>query len=311
MSFPFGRQTSRDALEETRRSIKSSLTEGSSKIFGSVMGAKRGLIGGLTSTFDQVVNIVGGSGGGGGEGETAVAGAEDGSGGGAGPPKPRPPKPPAPRQRPGSVVDSNGTVSRQQAPGPSEGPKEGPSPASGTDFADGKQRRKIDVKHPLKRRNTNPFMDDYDPSAVEPDYAPSDPGVKVADEVAHHDVIKVKVVAGAAAQKRHSEAWISRAGSGGQDFSFMQRRRASEAPYSGSHVPDYSDADSEGTEGCDEEEDVEEEEEDRLLTEAGDGSDRIRTQWGRSSGGGGRDEGEADPVSEFMEYFVQKIFNPR
>lgn len=304
MAFPFGRQTSRDALEETTRSLKSSLTEGSSKVFGSVMGAKRGLFAGLTSTFDQVVNIVGG---GGGEGETETAGTEDGSEGGGGgqePPKPRPPKPPAPRQRPGAV-DSNGTVSRQ-TPGPSgspRGPNEGPFPSSGADFADGKQRRKIDVKHPLKRRNTNPFMDDYDPSAVEPDYAPSDPGgVKVAAEVTRHDGVKVT-----AAQKRHSEAWIGRAGSGGQDFSLLQARRASEAPYSGS-VPDHSDADSEGTEGCDEEE-----EEDRLLAvSAGDGSDppMVDRSLGRSSGGGG-DEGETDPVSDFMKYFVHKIFNPR
>lgn len=48
------------SVDEATRALKSSLTEGSSKLFGSVMDAKRGLFGGITSTFDHVVNIVGG-----------------------------------------------------------------------------------------------------------------------------------------------------------------------------------------------------------------------------------------------------------
>lgn len=48
------------SMDEATKALKSSLTEGSSKLFGSVMDAKRGLFGGITSTFDHVVNIVGG-----------------------------------------------------------------------------------------------------------------------------------------------------------------------------------------------------------------------------------------------------------
>ena len=48
------------SVDGATKAIKSSFTEGSSKLFGSVMDAKRGLFGGITSTFDHVVNIVGG-----------------------------------------------------------------------------------------------------------------------------------------------------------------------------------------------------------------------------------------------------------
>lgn len=51
MSLPFGRQPSKEATSESTKSIKSSFTEGSSKIFGSV---KKGFFEGISSTFDQV-----------------------------------------------------------------------------------------------------------------------------------------------------------------------------------------------------------------------------------------------------------------
>ena len=133
MDTPFTRQSSRDAL-------RSSITEGSSRIFGSVMGAKRGLIGGLTSTFDQVVNIVGGgddddtavagrSAAGGGVKDaqqspptdgTAAAAATASGGGGVGvqPPKSKPPKPPAPMSRQRSDLNvNNGSVKQFAADG--------------------------------------------------------------------------------------------------------------------------------------------------------------------------------------------------
>lgn len=406
--MPFGRQTSREALEETTRSIKSSLTEGSSRIFGSVMGAKRGLIGGITSTFDQVVNIVGGSEEA--EGGSSVAGAaeaqppRDGAQQQQQPPmrpKPKPPKPPAPVTRQRSDIDVNGTVkqcdggrvSRQNtvpvgcvvaqtaAAGDECPPTE--TTSGPPDFADGKQRRKIDAKPPLKRRNTNPFMDDYDPAAVEPDYAaggggPPAPataggggGVPLVPDVGHSDDTGSCGVKVAPTQRysEPSEAWNSRdasgppnssdavssllpgipnivrgrvdeggGGEGGRgcaasSLSTSNRDLLAMTPTSGASLPDPqilperrrqatdSDADSEGTEGCDDQLD----EEDQLAAADEDatggvgggglmlksGSRNSDQSWGCS--GGGEDEG-MDAVSaeciEFMKYFVQKIFDP-
>jgi len=48
------------SVDEATKALKSRMTEGSSKLFGSMRDAKRGLLGGITSTFDHVVNIVGG-----------------------------------------------------------------------------------------------------------------------------------------------------------------------------------------------------------------------------------------------------------
>jgi len=47
------------SVDEATKALKSRMTEGSSKLFGSMQNAKRGLLGGITSTFDHVVNIVG------------------------------------------------------------------------------------------------------------------------------------------------------------------------------------------------------------------------------------------------------------
>ena len=73
MNFPF-KQTSRDFLwksDEAKQSFRNSLSEGSSKLFGSLTATKDavkekggGLFNGISSQFDKVVNIVGG-----GEGE--------------------------------------------------------------------------------------------------------------------------------------------------------------------------------------------------------------------------------------------------
>jgi len=48
------------SVDEATKALKSRMTEGSSKLFDSMRDAKRGLLGGITSTFDHVVNIVGG-----------------------------------------------------------------------------------------------------------------------------------------------------------------------------------------------------------------------------------------------------------
>ena len=48
------------SVDEATKALKSRMSEGSSKLFGSMRDAKRGLLGGITSTFDHVVNIVGG-----------------------------------------------------------------------------------------------------------------------------------------------------------------------------------------------------------------------------------------------------------
>ena len=48
------------SVDEATKALKSRMTEGSSKLFGSMRDAKRGFLGGITSTFDHVVNIVGG-----------------------------------------------------------------------------------------------------------------------------------------------------------------------------------------------------------------------------------------------------------
>ena len=59
MDFSFVRRSSRDASgEEGDRAaaLKNSITEGSSRIFGSVMAKKTGLLDGLSSKFDQVFN---------------------------------------------------------------------------------------------------------------------------------------------------------------------------------------------------------------------------------------------------------------
>lgn len=47
------------SVDEATKALKSRMTEGSSKLFGSMRDAKRGLLGGITSTFDHVVSIVG------------------------------------------------------------------------------------------------------------------------------------------------------------------------------------------------------------------------------------------------------------
>jgi len=48
------------SVDEATKALKSRMTEGSSKLFGSMRDAKKGLLGGITSTFDHVVHIVGG-----------------------------------------------------------------------------------------------------------------------------------------------------------------------------------------------------------------------------------------------------------
>lgn len=406
MALPFGRQTSREALEETTRSIKSSLTEGSSRIFGSVMGAKRGLIGGITSTFDQVVNIVGGSEEAEGGGSVAAGTSEAQPPKDDAPPvppppqqpvrqKPKPPKPPAPVTRQRSDVDANGTVkqfdggrvSRQntvpvgsvvQTGTDDCCPPQSTETSGQPDFADGKQRRKIDAKPPLKRRNTNPFMDDYDPSAVEPDYAagggpPTAAGgggggggeVPLVADVGSEDTGGCGVkVAPTQRYSEPSEAWNSRdvgpptssdtvssllpgiptnvrgrvdeggRGCGVSSLSAPNRDLLAMTPTSGAALPDpqivperrrqatESDADSEGTEGCDDELDEEDQlaaAEDDADTGGGGGGGMMLKSGSRNSdqswgcSGGAEDEG-MDSVSaeciEFMKYFVQKIFDP-
>jgi hypothetical protein len=70
-------------MDEATKALKSSFTESSTKLFGSVMDAKRGLFSGITSKFDQVANIVGGTGsatGASDQAKNAEAGGEPGNG---------------------------------------------------------------------------------------------------------------------------------------------------------------------------------------------------------------------------------------
>jgi len=313
------------------------------------MGAKKGLIGGLTSTFDQVVNIVGG---GEQEGDENVASGlsekskspEDSKS----PPedntewseekpvaKPRPPKPPAPVIRQRSEVDANGTakpitgnkMSRQNtAPGGAHG---GAPDLLGHVEA---MPRILENKPPLKRRNTNPFLDDYDPSAVEPD-KPEDKATTVVDIHQTTDTASNgdEVTAVRSQQRQEQSQHSTR--SGGvvpkqntqsyspdavlTDLPYLQRKVIH--PAKGDND---SDADSDVTEGCDEERD----EEDYALEDAeyeGSNPDGAATSMSLMKSGSknsdqswtNEDEDHLDPQSqecvEFMKYFVQKIFDPR
>ena len=62
MDFSFVRRLSADASgedDDRAAALKNSITEGSSRLFGSVMAKKTGLLDGLSSKFDQVTQVLG------------------------------------------------------------------------------------------------------------------------------------------------------------------------------------------------------------------------------------------------------------
>ena len=207
MSFSFGREPSKDANQEGTKGIKSSFTEGSSKIFGSV---KKGFFDGISSTFDQVVNIVGSN-----EEEKPAQNEQNieenldesfqktGEQKKAHPPsKPKPPKPPAPLSKQKSEQGSNSSLNKT--------PKYSEKPSSGKPF--------------LKRRNTNPFMEDYEPASSEADL----PSTVVAEV---YQMVSALYSDEEAANKENELKKTD----GNRNFSSK----------------DQEDGDSEGTEGCD------------------------------------------------------------
>lgn len=213
MTLSFGRQASKEAIQETTRNLRSSFTEGSSKIFGSV---KKGFFDGISSTFDQVVNIVGSN-----EEEDKTSANPEIASPKEGPPtnppstssKPKPPKPPAPVSRQKSS-GSNGSLQ-----------KTFDSQASTDDQSDGS---KTTGKPPLKRRNTNPFMEDYEPAAAEADL----PSTVVAEVY--------QMVSALYSDKSDDDSKGNHA-KGKKDSNKTDSKKVS-----------HDDGDSEGTEGCDE-----------------------------------------------------------
>ena len=250
MSLSFNRQPSKEAIQETTKSIKSSFTEGSSKIFGSV---KKGFFDGISSTFDQVVHIVATNE----EEASATTGQADQqtqqAAQSATPPKtdddkktqapakPKPPKPPAPLSKQRSEQGSNSSLNKSTAK-PENTPPNRPF---------------------LKRRNTNPFMEDYEPGTSEADL----PSAVVAE-------VYQMVSALYSEEEGGQKSKEARGGEGGRS----------------GKVKGQDDADSEGTEGCDDVADLEAVEED-----------------GRS----GTESKGGEEHEEFMRQFVAKVFDSK
>ena len=318
MAAPFGRQTSREALQETTRHLKSSFTEGSSRIFGSVMGAKKGLFDGISSTFDQVVNIVGnaeeGQGSTTASGEpsaqctpiaeedksaaTAATAASAAATGGGTAPKPKPPKPPAPMTKQRSDLDSNGSI-RTLADNQSFDDVSKP-----TDSGSGRPSRMTE-KPPLKRRNTNPFMDDYDPSAVEPDL----PNTVVAEVNQLVTALYAAAPIETNQKAASTEETVNRQNSSASKSSVPGTDGQTKANRRG------SDADSAGTEGCDEQPDVDDLDQEHAeyapdCSVVKSGSRNSDQSWSNTA-----EDAYFDPVAkecaDFMKYFVAKVFDVR
>jgi len=351
-SLPFNRQASRDLLmsaEDKGRTFKSSLTEGSTRLFGSVMDAKKGILGGITSKFDQVVNIVGG----GEEGEEqeqeqkkdaaqispnisdANTGLVQGNTGEGLTEertiaKTRPPKPPAPMNRQRSDLEANGKVVKQ-----TDGGKISRQNTAPTGPGSGEARGHVmDSRPPLVRRNTNPFMDDYDASIVEQDeteIAPitTAPDINMTFSSYPRDQGGI-VVAPAQQGAEPARAWnndeLSRKHPGSS--AVVPLDSSSSVPRKKIHPAkndDDSDADSEATEGCDEERNAEDFELDEGAfdggTQSGGGTVSSSAKYLSSSKHSDHSmpndaaEEKLDPQSrvciEFMKTFVEHIFDPR
>ena len=163
MDFPFGRRSSRDAggEEDITTSLRSSITEGSSKLFGSVMAKKTGLLDGLSSKFDQVTNVLGDQ-----EGQKTKTTVESGetrdtfgesSAETHSRPKSRvpPPKPPAPSAH----SRLNGQLSRQYSADPGSLSRGSQSPSLGRSAGSlGKQGRQVSLPAHATVPDTSSFL---------------------------------------------------------------------------------------------------------------------------------------------------------
>ncbi|ESO09888.1 hypothetical protein HELRODRAFT_190316 [Helobdella robusta] len=145
MDFIYGKQASKDVFQETQKNLKSTFTDGPSKILGSV---KKGFMEGLSSTIDQVVNIVGSNDENVENSEKQTPKSEQASNVPDTSKKPRPPKPPAPM---GRQMSDNGSKNLSKTM------SEVDEPSQPT------------ARPVLKRRNTNPFMEGYEPAPTEAD----------------------------------------------------------------------------------------------------------------------------------------------
>ena len=322
------------------------------------MGARKGFMGGLTSTFDQVVNLVGG--GADPVEETADNLTDDRTEAGLkSAPKPRPPKPPAPMIRQRSEFDSaNGVikhgpvVSRQNTvPAGYVGVTSSDDLFTSVKSSGIENIAERNEERPrLKRQSTNPFVEDYEPSSVEHDLAAT-----VVSEVQQMvsalyadskdpKIAPVGQLCSEPAQAWNSnvtpynvtnsfpESWLDNRHHPGTEFS-VSNSTVSESSITENRVAttdltnpnritecsgkvpigDGSDQDSEGTEGCDDD--------DRTLQDPGTVVDSVNSgssilQDPHGSCAVDREEHMEMDVAEaesadFMKYFVEKIFNPR
>lgn len=163
MDFPFGKKSpgggGGPSLWKAEGNFRTSLTEGSSKLFGSM---KNGLIDGISSKFDQVVNIVGGGEEEDSEEEKAAAAAQ--------PrhqpqpqPRPQPRAPDQPKQRPGQPAP------KQRPPGRPPAPRQGSTSSNGS----------VKQYGGVKRQNSAPVG--YENQYSEGGFSADAPGGAVSD----------------------------------------------------------------------------------------------------------------------------------